>query len=502
MTAPTPANSPNLRLVSRKALSDPPFGEEIGTEFGFFDRWNYGFDINTKNLISYDDWEARDLSEMLKRSARSRQIETVLTQPIMAAEWKIDGLAGDKGEADSLTAMFSGDDLAAGACSTPLQQVIDQATSAISYKKAFFELVWGHGAGDTAGQVVYSKVAWRSQTTCRPMRDPANGAIVGFEQDPYYLGDDIRKGIFPYKILNKPGKAPRAFVYINGKRTDPINGTSELEVAYWAYKTKQRILLLWFQYLESLSLPRIAVIGQDETETKSAAKTLANTRGGGVAPIYTNSGPQGIVVQPLDVSGKGADQFLATIKWLDSEPANAVLAGFIDLASQASEGHGSLALSQDASDFYLQSEEGRLSELATGIRRDLFAPVTRYNFGPNAKVPKLVFEPLTAEDKDRAFQLLTSLSVSPTVAIPAEFIGALAARVASFIGLDEDKTAADFQRAADEAKARQAQQDKMQQEQFGVTMTAHRQNLAGLNGAAGAAEKAIKAAGAKPKPLA
>jgi hypothetical protein len=454
--------APALSLVSRDNLVKPPFAAEIGTEMGWAERLYYGFATDPRDkdryLVEYSDWESRDLAEMLKRSARARQIESVLTQPIMAAEYKIEPIKGDTGEAELLTSLFSGDELGEG-CATPLQQVIDQCTSAIGYKKAFFELVWGAGTGEFDGKVIYERVAWRPQTTCRPMRHPQSGVIVGFEQEPYYTGVDIARGMYPYKIENKPGHYPNAFVYVNGKRRDPINGVSELEIAYWAHKTKQRVLLLWFQYLESVSLPIKVVKASTKEEALAVAQTVGSTRGGGTAPVYSDAGPNAIDVSQLDVSGKGAEQFLAAIKWIDSEAANSILAGFLDLPSAAADGRGSNALSEDASDFFLQSEEARVSELATSIRIDLFAPLIRANFGRGAKVPKLSFEPLTAEDKTRAFTLLQStMAGRDPQSIPGEFVAMLAAKVAGYLGMDTGEVEKAFRDAEAQLKVQQAAQ--------------------------------------------
>jgi hypothetical protein len=42
----------------------------------------------------------------------------------------------------------------------------------------------------------------------------------------------------------------------HGFYREPIKGVSDLDVAYWCYETKQKVLFLWFQVLENQNLPK------------------------------------------------------------------------------------------------------------------------------------------------------------------------------------------------------------------------------------------------------
>lgn len=451
-----------LEVVSSEdGVNLPPLGTpEQGSEFGFYDRLFMGW--RDGKVFDYNDWEARDIWEMLKKDYKARQIENVISQPILSATTSIIPAKGDTGEADWMNNYWD-DDEYNGGCETTLHELISQMTSAFSYKKAYFELMWNHGHDDYDGKIVLDKIGFRPATTCRAMRDPRNGGLLGFEQEPYYVGPEITKGTFPIEIPSK-----RAFVYIHGTRRDPLNGSSDMEIPYWCYKTKQKLLFLWFQFLEGVSLPRTIVLAQDEGQAKQIAQQVARLKSSGVLPIGTPAGPDSVKVTTLDLSGKGDAQFTAAIAWLDKAATDSVLAGFLDLTGNAVNGlrgatgfgggGGSFALSKDQSNFFLQSEEAKTREMEYAVRRGIFAPLARYNFGKSARIPKLKFEPLNDEDKTNSLTLLQGMIASPNnhATVPGEFIAALAQQSGDYLGLDGASLAQAFQKASDDAAAQAA----------------------------------------------
>lgn len=494
----------NLAVVkSEDGWEHPPsFDKERGSAFGWNDRLFYGY-AEDGAVFDYGDWAARDLVKMLERDYKARQIESVLSLPIMSAEREIGGIKGDKGEADWMNGYWDADPIDGG-CKTNLDQIIGACTTAITFKKAFNELVFKEGFEN---KIVYDKVAFRPATTCRMKRDPKNGNFLGFEQEAYYAGPTITEGYFPIQIERQ-----RAFVYVHGQRLDPLNGTSDLEIANWCYRTKQKLLFLWFQFLESVALPRTIVKATDVEVAKQIASQIARMRGSAVIPIGTNGAAANVDVQPLDVSGKGSDQFQAAIRWLDTAATNSVLAGFLDLTGSAANGirgggGGSYALSKDASDYFLQFEEAKVHEIERSIRRDLFAPLIRYNFGKSGKVPKLKFEPLNTEDKSAQIAMLSSFAAMPPGgSVPTEFVGMLAQQVATYFGMDGDKVNDLFVKAGKDAAAAAAAQSAAGASPMGQAAA----TMAGATDAAGnmlapgsgAAQPTIKSTGTKPLPAA
>lgn len=462
-------------------LPQGDFGKEEGSEFGWFDRLLFGW--RDGMVFDYGDWEARDLYEMMKKDYVSIQLEKVMTLPILSAQHTIIASKGDKGEEEWLNTFWETDHLSGG-CKTPLDHILQQMTGAITYKKAFFEKVWTRGTGDFEGKVVYDKVAHRPQTTCRVMREPKHGEFRGFEQEAYYVGPEITKGHWPIQI-----PAKRAFVYIHGLRRDPLNGTSDMEVAYWAWKTKQKILFLWFQFLEAVSLPRVAVLAEDLGVAQQVAGQLAKLKSSGVIPIAHSGNPDSVKIEPMDISGKGSEEFRAAISWLEGCARDSVLAGFLSLTG-ASSGRlgaagmgGSYALSKDASDYFEQSLESKTNEMAFSIRKDLFAPLVRANFGNNASIPHLKFEPLNDIDKETSVSLFQAFAAAPpNPTIPDEFISMLAKQVSDYIGLDGDVVKKAFDEAAKKAKAQAALMGANPQGQA----------VAGVAGATQAATQAVQ----------
>jgi hypothetical protein len=437
----------------------PPLGVEDGSSFGWFDRLIFGWKDGM--VFDYGDWEARDIYEMMDKDYKARQLENALSLPIVSAERNIVPAKGDKGEHDWLVDFWDHDHLNGG-CKNDLDHIINQMTSGITYKRAYFEKVWVPGTGDFDGKIVYDKIAFRPQTTCRIMRDAKNGDLKGFEQEAYYVGPEITNGVFPIQIPRK-----RSFVYVHGTRRDPLNGTSDMEIAYWCWKTKQKILLLWFQFLQAVSLPRTLVKAGDIGVAQQVAGQIAKLKSSGIIPLAAPQGPDSVDIQTLDVSGKGAEQFMQAINWLDNAATNAVLAGFLNLTDQSggkgTTGTSSLALSKDASDFFLQMEEAKVREMEYQIRAEIFAPLIRYNFGRQAAVPKIKFEPLHSEDKSMSVELFQAMVTARSLTmpgaqslIPDSFVALLAEQVSGYIGLDGKKVQADFEEAARKAKAQAA----------------------------------------------
>jgi hypothetical protein len=430
----------------------PPFGKEEGSSFGYLDRMFYGWD-QKGGVFDYGDWEARDLVEMMKKDYKARQIEGVLALPILSADREIVGVKGDKGELDWLQAFWEADFMEGG-CKTPLDTIIGGMTTGITFKKAFFELVFRPGFEN---KIAYEKVAFRPQTTCRMIRDGNNGDFLGFEQEAYAAGPGIRENLYPIKIPRK-----RAFVYVHGQRLDPLNGSSDLEIAHWCYKTKQKILYLWMQFLESVALPRTIVKAQDVEVARQIAGQIARMRGSAILPVGTQGAANTVDITTLDSSGKGSDQFREAITWLDTAATNSIHAGFLDLTGAAANGirgggGGSYALSKDASDYFLQFDQAKCREMERMVRRDLFGPLIRYNFGIARRVPKLKFAPLNSEDKSNQVTMLQALMAAKGPDnIPTEFIALLATSVANYFGMDGTKVHDSFIQAGKDAAAKAA----------------------------------------------
>lgn len=379
------------------------------------------------NVFSPLDVTPRKVDTMLKADGKARSLEQALTLPLRGASKDISPSPGDKGEAefvnDALTRNSN-----AGGMSTPFELVISQAVSACLYRRAFIEKVFGL---NEQGRVVYDKLAFRPAATCRLKYDELTGAFKGFSQRvpmDHPKADSEGRVTIP---------AQRSFVFVYGQHRRPVEGISDLETAYGLFETKQKIKFLWAQFLENQVMPK--AIASDEAgneEANKLARKVSTLKGGGVVGIS-----QGQDVRPYETSISAAQAFQDAIRFLDSEMSASVLAGFLDLASAASLGRGSYALSESQSDFFLQSRQAVLTELAAAIENYLIADLVRWNFGPTAAVPTFKFGSLRAGDLQTSVALLQAIAGSVQTSIPQEFIDELTVSVAAALNLNVDKVA-------------------------------------------------------------
>lgn len=471
---------PDLAPKTRRQLLMP----EQGTQFDPMDRmfasWSGG------SVLDVSEWTSRDMEQMLVRDGQAAAIEAVLTLPIRQASRAIEKADGDKGEAEFCRSVLMTPHTGGG-MKTPLQDVIGQLTSAQTYRKAFFEKCWD--IRDSDGKIVYDKLAFRPAATCEQKRNAVTAAEEGFLQRAWSFGMDTsgisrKDSAYPgYKEI----KQIRSWVYINGKHRKPLTGTSELDLCYWAYCTKLKLIFLWYQFLEQQSLPKVIMYGQSPREANAAADDLASMRASGIMGLERP--PQGAKTFDLiESSGKGADQFSAALAFLETWQVGSVLAGFTGLAAVASLGRGSLALSQDQSAFFLKSRQAVTAEMAAAVTHDVIAPLVTLNFGPSAAYPNFSFGALTDESDSALLAMFQALAVAPALQVPAGILDIITVRLATFLNLDVSAVEQIIQQGAKDRSA-QAQATAPP----GMPPQAAQQ-LGSLAGGVDAADKIAKAA--------
>lgn len=381
-------------------------------------------------VFNYDRGTIRRIDEMLDRDGKAQTLEQVLTLPIRQAPFTIKRGPASKRVADAVsTALLSPANN--GGMSTPINTVLAQMASAIIYRKTFFEKV----LTERNGQIIYDKLAYRPPSTCAIVRDEKNAGFRGFKQQPIRF-EDLEEILIP---------AQRAFVYIHDQRRKPLEGRSDMDIAYWCYITKQKIRFLWYQFLEGQSLPKTVVRARTETEAQKAAKKIIDLRQGGVVGIT-----DAITTDVLESSGKGADQFKVALQWLDAEASGSVLAGFTDLSAAATTGTGSFALSKDQTDFFLMSRQATAKEMADALNQFVIPDLVRYNFGPDEKSPMIEIGPITQDDANLAVGLLQATAVTQSPVLPQEFYAELIERVAGLLELNVSRVRDGLRRAAAE----------------------------------------------------
>lgn len=452
------------------------FEMERGSSFRLMDTLFGEYDSGS--VFEYD-FSSLDTRKALEKDGKLSCIEQALTLPILSAGWRLVPAEGGEKVAEELETFLRMGALEGG-MQTPFNMVIAQATSARAYRKAFFEKVYR----EEDGKVFYDKIAYRPPETCRIARDPRTGAYKGFRQTP------VRQGTPSLTQTNDIDVTPPyAWVHINGMRRNPLSGVSDLQVPLWAHETKMKILYLWTTFLATQAEPRLMTSGGDPED---AARRLAALRGGGVVGL-----PNGVEARVLESNGTAAQSFQDMINYLDTQMSASVLAGFTDLASGAT-GTGSYALSQDQSDFFVQSLEAYSTELAESITHNVIGDLVVFNHGRKAKFPRFEFEPLADGDIDRCITLLQALAPGQSV-LPFEFLEELTMKTATYLEMDESKIREAMEKAAEVAEAKQEMSLEAQRQGVEGQAQALSQGKAGMTPADKAKAAATKA-GKAPAP--
>lgn len=421
---------PDLKPSGRREL----LGKEIGTGFDHGQRlFSY---YGSGGVFDYGEFSSRDMKTMLVRDGQSSAIELVLTLPIREADRSIEPAKGDKGECDFARSVLMTPDMEGG-MQTPVELFIGQVTTAQIFKKSFFEKVWK--IRDSDGKVIYDKLAYRPTATCQLRRDERTAAMTGFRQQVWLFGGALQ--------LSKQSKVPgyvdipkiRSGVYIHGQHREPLTGISEMDVAYWCYQTKLKLLFLWYNFLENQALTKVVAYGGDQPEANARADDIAALKSSGVVGLVHPAQGQK-AFEMLTTGGPGVDSlFKEAIGFLESWQIGSVLAGFMGLTGAATGGKGSYALSQDQSSFYLKSRQAVAKEMANWISHDIIAPLVILNFGPDAAFPTWKFGPLQDEQIQALLTLFGQIVAAPALHVPIEFVDLLAERMASVLQLDVDQ---------------------------------------------------------------
>jgi hypothetical protein len=431
---------------------------------------------------------------MLSRDGQAAAIEAVLTLPIRQASRAIEPAKHDKGECELVRSVLMAP-ATAGGMKTPLQDVVGQVTSAQTFRMSFHEKCFEVRESD--GKIVYEKLAFRPTATCELKRVARTAVMDGFRQQVWQFGGETGSQL----KSPTPGyvEIPRvkSFVYINGKHRQPLSGISEMELCFWCYSTKLKLIFLWLQFLEQQSLPKVLVYGQDQTEATSKAEDIASMRASGVVG-FRRPPPGEKTFEILASDGKGAGEFNAALTFLETWQTSSVLAGFTGLSSLASLGRGSLALSQDQSAFFLKSRQAVTAEMESAITHDVIAPLVTLNFGPGAAYPSFKFGPLSDESDTQLVAMFSALAVTPTLQVPPGILDLITLRLANYLNLDVTAVEAVIQQGA---KDRAAQAQDMAPPGMPQSAAAGIGQLAGgVSAATKIAQQALRHASQQPLP--
>jgi hypothetical protein len=400
---------PRVRGIRPTRNGQPPLGEDgtfdpadlTGELDGlFFPSSDGGPQVHRPKII--------DLERMMMRDGQAKGLETVTTLPIRAATYRIEKGLNDKGEAEFVRSVLLASPQEGG-IKTPISQVVAQMCGAFARRRAHFEKVWGKRKED--GATVIEKLAFRRASTCEIIVDAKTRSYAGFKQKGYLNGTPYEKAFGPQK----------AFVYIHGASSvNPLEGESTFEAAYQHYHNKQKLMLLYFKYLQKFGIP--PVIGTTDSPVladQQALKTKIEAIRGGSYAVLGPGETIGTLTAAETVGGSvgGSADFREAFKYLDAQMSISMLVQFLLLGTQSNT--GSWALSRDHSDLFLLSEEARQREIEDAITNDVISDLVFYKFGPNASYPRFKFTALSQEHEAKAMDFLKAL-LSTGAAPPME----------------------------------------------------------------------------------
>jgi hypothetical protein len=267
-----------------------------------------------------------------------------------------------------------------------------------------------------------------------------------------------------------------------------------MDISYWCYQTKMKLLYLWYHFLENQALPRTIVYGNDQPEANSRADDVAALKSSGVVGlVHPATGEKAFDI--IESHGDAGAIFKDALGWLESWQTHSVLAGFMALTGSATGGKGSYALSQDQSSFFLKSRQGVAKEIAQSISFDVIRPLVMLNFGTKAAFPTWKFGPLQDEQIQALLTMFQTLAAAPALHIPLQVLDLITERMASILQLDIDEV-----HQALASTANQRAEQPQAQAPPGMPSQAAGQ-LGALNGMANAAAGIMQAhRGGQPPP--
>lgn len=385
------------------ATARPPIGEQGSFDpQAMVDAFANGlFALASDGIGSHVDRPSvLDLENMLLRDNQARGLETVLTLPIRATTFRIEEAEGDSGEAEFARGVLL-KPARMGGMRTPISRVVAQMCAAFARRASFFEKAWEIRPQD--GALVYDKLAFRRASTCEVVVDAKTRSYAGFAQEGFTGGPQGQRLLFGRKHF----PPIKALVYVHGaSSTDPMEGESAFEAAYRAYVNKQKLEMLRFLYLQKFGIPPLEAHtdSSNPDEQKEMLKKANKLRSG--SAVVTGPGESFNTVtaaQTVGGSTGGTADFRETIRYLDSQMATSMLAGFLQLPTGNQT--ASYALSRDQSDLFLLSCEARQREIEEALTDDALADLIYHNFGRNAAYPRFKMTALSLEHEAKALEL-------------------------------------------------------------------------------------------------
>lgn len=331
---------------------------------------------------------------MRREDAQVGSVLRAVTMPIRSAEWLIDP-AGASPEvvalvAEDLGLPVKGEDRVARVRGR------DRFSWGEHLRLALLELVYGHSFfeqvyREEGGLLRLRKLAWRPPRSISDVKVARDGGLVAIEQSGISGAGGIRIPV------------DRLVAYVNDREGGNWIGQSLLRSAYKNWLLKDRMARAQALTVERNGLGVPVYTGAPipdsvkgdardrwlEEQKKSGLEIAKGFRAGETAGA---SIPNGAKLELLGVSGKLPDTD-APIRYHDEQIARAVLAHFLNLGTET----GSWALGSTFANFFTDSLNGVADHIAEVTQQHVVEDLVDLNFGDSVPAPRLVCEPIGAE---------------------------------------------------------------------------------------------------------
>jgi hypothetical protein len=336
--------------------------------------------------------------KMRREDAQVMSVLRAVTLPIRSARWMVDAAGADEEivrfVAENLGLPIKGTD-PTDAGPAPLRtrgrfswtEHLRLALLELVYGHSFFEQVYDTSDGVRAR---LQKLAWRPPRTIERVEVAGDGGLVALIQK----GTDtreIRIGV------------ERLVAYVNDREGGNWIGQSVLRAAYKNWLLKDRMLRAQALTVERNGLgvpvytgaevPEEATLEERKAwETSEKAAGLAIATGFRAGEAAGAAIPNSAKLELMGVTGDLPDTD-KPIRYHDEQIARAVLAHFLNLGTET----GSWALGSTFADFFTGSLNAVAKHIEDVANQHIVEDLVDINWGPAARAPRLMVEPIGAK---------------------------------------------------------------------------------------------------------
>lgn len=390
----------------------------------------------------------RQLAIMRRQDGQARALYRLLTLPIRAALTGATFTASEGGdeEKEFIEAVFNTPSEQGGMTVTFHHFMAQLLLGLFDGFAAFEKVIWMPEYGPLKGKYTLKKLAYRPADTITFVTDK-NGGFAGLRQRAYNGG----------RVTDVYIEPDYSFYYAAQEEERKFYGVSFFQSAFYHYDKKVKLY-----FTAHLAAQRAAVGTRVGTHPANAstlqkrefAQSMAN-----LAFAQYMMQPDGFKVEVLKEGG--SFDFLNLINHHNSQMSKSILAGFFDKDQGAGQGDGSLVnFAQPGDDMFILMLRAIMDDIASSINHFIIPQLVDYNF-EGGKYPEFTWGKLTDEQKSAINSLFDKLATTAAQSqgVTPEFMRALEEEMAEELGLDIDY---------DEVDARIAEEQQLQQQQFGA----------------------------------